>query len=115
MKTWTKILPFFIVEWLVKLHCERFNLENQCCFQPYNGVIFSIQRSETIERLKRLATATHTETIEGLTLEYDLFGGISLKIDDFTYVKVNYDYRYTCNSKRKLLAENIAKLIAGKL
>ncbi|MNR05008.1 hypothetical protein D3C85_1210100 [compost metagenome] len=43
MKTWTKILPFLVVEWLAKKHLERFTDwhakgENRVFVYPYKGV-----------------------------------------------------------------------------
>jgi len=57
---------------------------------------------------------TRTKEINGVTLEYDLFGGVDIKIEDFVYVHINYDHRYTHNATRKALTESIAGLIAGK-
>ena len=39
-------------------------------------------------------------------------GSIDIMLDDFAYVTVNYDYRYTDNASRHALAEKIARLIA---
>lgn len=41
-------------------------------------------------------------------------GGIDIMLDNFVYVSVNYDYRYTNNALRQVLAENIALLISGR-
>lgn len=48
-----------------------------------------------------------------MTLEYDFLGGVYIKINDFVYVHVNYNHRYTHNSARKNFAEQIAGLISG--
>ena len=38
MKSWTKILPFFIVEWLAKRNLERFNINIKTCNWDKSGV-----------------------------------------------------------------------------
>jgi hypothetical protein len=48
-----------------------------------------------------------------ISLVYDFFGGVDIKCDDFVFVHINYDYRYTCNSHRTWLAEEIKKLLEG--
>jgi endo-alpha-1,4-polygalactosaminidase (GH114 family) len=40
-------------------------------------------------------------------------GSMGVFVDDFMYVEVNYDYRYTCNSARAELAEKIAEYVRG--
>lgn len=40
MKKWTKLLPFFVVAWLARKHCERFAIPTVgLCVQPYKGVL----------------------------------------------------------------------------
>lgn len=41
-------------------------------------------------------------------------GGIDIMLDDFVYVSVNYDYRYTDNATRHALAEKIVSILQGK-
>ena len=50
----------------------------------------------------------------GLSMEYRMDGGIDIKLDDFVYVSVNYDYRYTHNATRTKLAEHIVKYLKGE-
>jgi hypothetical protein len=69
---------------------------------------------ESSSIIDQLNKPLRTETINGLTLEYDILGGVNIKIEDFVYVHINYDHRYTHNSVRKELAEKIAELISGK-
>lgn len=40
LKTWTKILPFFVVEWIAKAHGEQFHDErvNSKFVYPYKNV-----------------------------------------------------------------------------
>ncbi len=48
-----------------------------------------------------------------VTIENDLFGGVAIKIDDFVYVQVNYDHRYTCNASRRDLVNHIIEYLTG--
>ena len=48
-----------------------------------------------------------------ITTEYDMFGGVDVKVDGWTYVHINYDYRYTDNAARASLAEKIAAMLSG--
>ena len=45
--------------------------------------------------------------------EYRDDGGVDIKIDDFTYVSINYDYRYTDNASRAALADKIIEYLKG--
>ena len=46
---------------------------------------------------------------------YDMFGGVDIRLGgDFVYVHINYDYRYTHNSARRALADNIVELLGGR-
>lgn len=49
-----------------------------------------------------------------VTIENDLFGGVAIKIDDFVYVQVNYDHRYTCNASRRDLVNYIVAYLTGE-
>lgn len=40
-------------------------------------------------------------------------GGIDILLDDFVYVSINYDYRYTDNASRHALAEKIVSILRG--
>jgi hypothetical protein len=47
MRTWTKILPFFIVEWLSRKHGEMFTISLYTgsfliVTSPYKGIYFSV-------------------------------------------------------------------------
>lgn len=48
---------------------------------------------------------------EGLRLVYTMDGAVEIRIGDFVYVRVNYDYRYTDNARRAKLANDIFDLI----
>lgn len=50
----------------------------------------------------------------GVKAEYDIFGGVDIKIDDFVYVHINYDYRYTSNAERANLANHILAYLGGE-
>jgi len=63
--------------------------------------------------IEKLNQPIRTDVINGITLEYDILGGIDIKNDDFVFARVFYDHRYTHNAARKELAEQIAKLISG--
>ena len=52
------------------------------------------------------------EVKPGLEVGYDMMGGVDIRLGgDFVYVHINYDYRYTHNSARKALADNIVRLL----
>lgn len=43
LATWTKILPFFIIEWLAKRSCERIiNYSVGTFVNPYTGVLIRV-------------------------------------------------------------------------
>lgn len=46
-----------------------------------------------------------------LTCQDRMDGGIDIMIDDFVYVSVNYDYRFTNNAARRALADKIVGLL----
>lgn len=48
-----------------------------------------------------------------ITQEHDGVGGINIKINGWTYVQIHYDYRYTDNASRALLASRIVDIISG--
>lgn len=51
----------------------------------------------------------------GIEVRYDLFGGVDIRLGgEFVYVHINYDYRYTNNSARAHLADQIVGLLTGK-
>lgn len=50
----------------------------------------------------------HEPTVK---LRYDKCGGVDVMLDDFVYVHINYDYRYTCNASRTALANKIVELL----
>jgi len=76
-----------------------------------NAVIGKDWQQPRKDLIAELNKPMRTEEINGVTLEYDLFGGVNIKIEDFVYVHINYDHRYTHNAARKKLAERIAMLI----
>jgi hypothetical protein len=54
LNTWTKILPFFIIEWYCKKNSERFTLNtktpvfkktgpNETFTNPYKGVLIEVE------------------------------------------------------------------------
>lgn len=45
---------------------------------------------------------------------HDGKGGIDIKIDDWVYVHINYDYQYTDNASRAWLAREIVALLMRK-
>lgn len=70
---------------------------------------------------KLLSTAQHpvsgeqrAAAPEGITIERDFVGTMHIKVGDFDYVQVRYQYPYTDNAGTRRLAEQIAKLIAGQ-
>ena len=46
MAKWTKILPFFIVKWLAKKHCERCMIGNEEYVIAYNDTLIKIDESK---------------------------------------------------------------------
>jgi|GEM_PF-3910876 len=54
LKSWTKILPFFVVEWFIKKHGERFDINTKShnwdeggrrtIVRPYSGIYMSINK-----------------------------------------------------------------------
>ena len=44
MQNWTKILPFFVVEWLAKRHLERWTVASETVVEPYKGVSFVVEK-----------------------------------------------------------------------
>lgn len=42
-----------------------------------------------------------------VTVENDMCGGKAIKLDDFIYVQINYDYCYTSNSARSDLCDHV--------
>ncbi|CAN7480217.1 hypothetical protein LJR074_003244 [Acidovorax sp. LjRoot74] len=52
----------------------------------------------------------------GVEIGYDLFGGADIRLGgEFVYVHINYDWRYTHNAARMVLAEQIAGILSGAL
>lgn len=49
----------------------------------------------------------------GITMERDFFGTIHIKVGDFDYVQVKYQYPYTDNASTRRLAERIAAMLAA--
>lgn len=47
MQMWTKVLPFFIVEWLAKKNLERFTImttkQGETVVIPYKGVYIKVK------------------------------------------------------------------------
>lgn len=52
MKLWTKLIPFFVVEWLAKKYMERWYDErkNKQFVMPYKGVHFYFLKDKTNEQ-----------------------------------------------------------------
>lgn len=46
-----------------------------------------------------------------VSLRHDNQGGIDILLDDWVYVHINYNYRYTSNASRRQLAEAIAAVL----
>lgn len=55
---------------------------------------------------------TFEEAVPGLEVGYDMCGGVDIRLaGEFVYVHINYDYRYTSNAARQVLADDIVKLL----
>lgn len=40
MQTWTKLLPFFIIEWWAKRNCQTLGMLNSRCYvKPFENVL----------------------------------------------------------------------------
>ena len=81
------------------------------------------QALTTLAELERLAGEPEFELPEtpfqevapGLEVGYDFFGGVDIRLGgEFVYVHINYDHRYTHNSARAHLADQIVGLLTGK-
>jgi hypothetical protein len=42
-----------------------------------------------------------------VTVHNDPFGGVTIKLDDFDFVKIEYDPRYTDNAHQKRLVDHV--------
>jgi hypothetical protein len=71
------------------------------------SVIMSIQEVKIVEILPTR-----------IWKEYDMMGGVVIKMqhegeEEFTIAQINYDWRYTSNSHRTWLADEIMKLLGA--
>lgn len=58
----------------------------------------------------KIETVRIVEMIEPkIVAEYNMWGGVDIKIDEFTFVQIHYDYRYTSNSHRKAMADQVLR------
>lgn len=46
-----------------------------------------------------------------IVAEYNMWGGVDIKMDDFTFVQIHYDHRYTHNAHRKAAADHVLKFL----
>ncbi len=49
----------------------------------------------------------------------DMFGTVSIKMqhegmDEFTFIKMNYNYAYTDNSHQRMMADRIVRILKGE-
>jgi hypothetical protein len=47
----------------------------------------------------------------GVTIEKDIFGTVHIKMGDFDYIQIQYQYPYTDNASQNALAKRIAELL----
>ena len=47
----------------------------------------------------------------GVTIEKDIFGTVHIKMGDFDYIQIQYQYPYTDNASQNVLAKRIAELL----
>lgn len=47
----------------------------------------------------------------GVTIEKDIFGTVHIKMGDFDYIQIQYQYPYTDNARQNVLAKRIAELL----
>lgn len=47
----------------------------------------------------------------GITIEKDVFGTVHIKLGDFDYIQIQYQYPYTDNASQNALAKRIAELL----
>lgn len=47
----------------------------------------------------------------GVTIEKDVFGTVHIKMGDFDYIQIQYQYPYTDNASQNVLAKRIAELL----
>jgi len=50
MKTWTKLLPFFVVEWWAKKYCQMYTTIGFTIVSPYKDVRLILTVEEINER-----------------------------------------------------------------
>lgn len=50
MQLWTKILPFFIVEWIAKKHLERWSMGKETIVEPFKGVYFVVEKDKNLQK-----------------------------------------------------------------
>jgi len=63
MKSWTKILPFFLVAWLARRFCSRNTLGGFAVVEPYRGVWISASKLPPI-KVSQLSPQPATPAIE---------------------------------------------------
>lgn len=49
----------------------------------------------------------------GVTIEKDIFGTVHIKMGDFDYIQIQYQYPYTDNASQNVLAKRIAELLTS--
>ena len=57
------------------------------------------------------ATAQDELPAGGVTIEKDIFGTVHIKMGDFDYIQIQYQYPYTDNASQNVLAKRIAELL----
>lgn len=65
------------------------------------------QQAEPVEP----ATAQDERYARGVTIEKDVFGTVHIKLGDFDYVQIQYQYPYTDNASQNALAKRIVELL----
>jgi len=56
-------------------------------------------------------TAQDEPPQSGITIEKDVFGTVHIKLGDFDYIQIQYQYPYTDNASQNALAKRIAELL----
>lgn len=65
------------------------------------------QQAEPVEP----APAQDEPPQSGITIEKDVFGTVHIKLGDFDYIQIQYQYPYTDNASQNALAKRIAELL----
>ena len=67
--------------------------------------------SLSVTPLSEPAPAQDERSASGVTIEKDMFGTVHIKLGDFDYIQIQYQYPYTDNASQNVLAKRIVELL----